>query len=88
MANEVLTNNVSEEKINPLDNDLAAPKKWRYDASEGKLYMLFMEGSKSYVLISRAILEESRGLFRIATLENGREILLWTSNKTGALSVF
>lgn len=91
MANNVLTEALSKD-LDPelerkLDNDeIMAPAKWRYDASEGKLYMMFKEGIKTYVLIAKAVLDENRGLFRTATLENGREILLWTSNKTGALT--
>lgn len=91
VANEVLSSNMStstEEVDSALaDENLAAPKKWRYDAKEGKLYMM-LEGRTPTLLISRAILEESRGLFRLATLENGRRVILWTSNRTGALSAF
>jgi hypothetical protein len=87
--NEVLTSNTAtldSELESKLDNnEIVAPTKWRYDKKEGKLYMMFKEGIKTYLLIARAVLDDNRGLFRTATLENGREVLLWTSNRTGAL---
>ena len=85
LGNEALEKNLDLELEKKLkNNEMIAPVKWRYDASQEKLYMLFREGEKTYVLIARAILDASKGLFRTATLENGREVLLWASNKTRA----
>lgn len=88
----LLGGKVMDEKLDPElerklnDGEVVVPTKWYYDASKNQLSILFQEGVKNCVVTTRAILDESKGRFRMATLENSMEVLLLKRNRVGALS--
>lgn len=62
-----------------------ATPKWYYDVKDKRLYIVH---KGKYVLISRAVLDESSGDFRFAYLENSRRILLWNKDEMNDIPVY
>ena len=74
-------------------NDVLArvgePLKWFYDEETAKLYMVLAKrGGSTYVLISKAMLDESLGDFRYAYLENSRRVLLWNNKEANEIPIY
>lgn len=58
-----------------------APTKWSYDEENSKLYMLFEQYGCKYLLMERALIGVNIGSFTTAVLGDGREYILWNTNR-------
>ena len=57
------------------------PKKWSYNEKTKKLYVLFEENGRSYLIIEKALLSANLGRITFGTLLDGREFTLWNKRR-------
>lgn len=81
-------NMVLEGEYQVPGENLETPAMWNYDKETGKLVMITVgENNVPHVEKTRAIIGENNGFFRIATLENSRQVCLFNDNRRRHIKV-